>query len=406
MASLAQKLQRVGQLKLTQSQEALYSLNNQLQQKQNDLNRSILAHREEKEAALLLRQQREEQTKKAEEQRREAQRQRLAQEEAKRNKEALLQAQKEKAEQERLAQQAALTQQEKIEELQAMDTTEDEQPADESADFLASLRREEQAQGIKAKSFWDNLTFKDPQKWLTGSLGYATTLRNLETLNSGREALKVGLNLNPISYFFASTTMSFDLNSYENIYYQPDFSYSFGYSDWHPNTFSLVYSNYMDNKFFPEEGKSRFNFQSGTWDLGYHNKFDAISFNANFKYVPQKRSKRLYLKAGTTLADTVVTSLQVKHYVDEEQNRIRLSAKTFLSDNLFISGSAYTYTDSDKQKPLDPDYAYSIGWKSKKPFAPSITYSNYYMPTRWGWKEEEGPHFKDGVLSVNFSLKF
>jgi len=79
-------------------------------------------------------------------------------------------------------------------------------------------------------------------------------LKNLEESNSGRETLKATIMVHPHSYYFLGTTMSFDVNNYNNIYYQPDFSYSFGYSDWHQDTFSWNYSNYANNKFSPKEG--------------------------------------------------------------------------------------------------------------------------------------------------------
>jgi len=246
--------------------------------------------------------------------------------------------------------------------------------------------------------------FKPLNKWFKSSVGFSSTINNINDNDYGREAVKTTIMVNPYSYFFAGTTMSFDLNNYENIYYQPDFSYSFGYSDWHLNTFEFIYSNYANNKFTPEDGESRFNFQSGTWEVSYKTKVDKVKLSAKVKYVPIKNSKKLYIKAKTVVGENVMISAQLKHTLNTHQNRVTISAKTFISDKFFVSGSTYIYPESELQRSSDPDYAFSFGWKDSEPFHPSITYSNYYTPTRWN--NNEGPKFKDGTLSLKFNLKF
>lgn len=58
------------------------------------------------------------------------------------------------------------------------------------------------------------------------------------------------MQYSPISYFFGNMTIRVPLQNTSK--YSTDFVYSFGYDDWHPGTFSLVYGNYNDNNsFFP-----------------------------------------------------------------------------------------------------------------------------------------------------------
>jgi len=283
---------------------------------------------------------------------------------------------------------------EEINELEKIDLYEGDKHSSETALFMEnSLANKHSKSGFKPLS-----------KWLSCSLGYGTTLNNLREQDYGREALKTTCNLTPYSYFFAGTTLSFDLNDYKNPYYQPDFSYSFGYSDWHQDTWSFGYSNYSNNKIHPKGKENRFNFQSGTWEVGYKNKIDNISIAAKVKYVPIHNTKKLIVSSKTTVLDKVMVSAQLQHNINSDQNRLTLSAKTFIYDKLFVSGSVYEYYKRDTKGAMDPDYAYSIGWKDSRPFHPSITYSNYYMPTRWA--SDEGPKFKDGSLSISFSLKF
>ena len=283
---------------------------------------------------------------------------------------------------------------EEVKALEKIDLYEGEQLSSETALFMENSLADKSSKS----------GFKPLSKWLSCSLGYGTTLNNLSEKNYGREALKTTCTLTPYSYFFAGTTLSFDINDYTNPYYQPDFSYSFGYSDWHQDTWSFGYSNYSNNKINPKGKENRFNFQSGTWEVGYKNKIDNISLAAKAKYTPIHNTKKLSVSSKTTVLDKVMVSAQLQHNITSKQNKLTLSAKTFIYDKLFVSGSIYEYYKKDTKGTLDPDYAYSIGWKDSRPFHPSITYSNYYMPTRWA--SDEGPKFKDGSLSVSFSLKF
>ncbi|CAA6800123.1 MAG: Unknown protein [uncultured Sulfurovum sp.] len=303
----------------------------------------------------------------------------------------------EEAERRRLQNNSSMTKEEEIVELEKLDLFESDQLGDE----VALFRQTKKKQGTG---------FKPLNKWFKFSVAYSTTLQNIEEPNSGREALKGTFMINPHSYYFLGATSSLDINNYNNIYYQPDFSYSFGYSDWHQDTFSWNYSNYANNKFSPKDGESRFNFQSGNWELAYKTKVedvalvDNIKLNAKIKYKPSSNSKKVYIKAKTVVLDDVMISAQLKHNITTKQNRLTLSAKTFLYDKFFVSGTAYEYYKPDSIGSNDGEYAYSFGWADSKPYHPSIIYSNYYTPTRWD--SDEGPKFKEGTLSVKFNLDF
>ena len=295
----------------------------------------------------------------------------------------------------RLAKLKESKQNKELKELEKIDLLESDQLSEETALFL---------ENSQSRKLFSLDGFKPLNKWFKASAGFSSTLNNIKDNDYGREALKATIMVNPYSYFFAGTTMSFDLNKYKNIYYQPNFSYSFGYSDWHLDTFEFIYSNYANNKFAPKEGESRFNFQSGTWEASYKTKVDKVKLSAKVKYVPINNRKKLYIKAKTVVGDNVMVSAQLKHTLNTHQNRVTLSAKTFVYDSFFLSSSAYIYPESELQRSSDPDYAFSFGWKDSKPFHPSITYSNYYTPTRWD--NDEGPKFKDATVSIKFNLKF
>ena len=281
-----------------------------------------------------------------------------------------------------------------IEELKKIDIIEGEHRTDE----VALL--------VDTKKTKGGSTFKPFDKWFKYSMGYSSNLMNFHEQDSGREALKFSLMANPYSYFFAGVTFSMDVNDYENIYYQPDFSYSFGYSDWHQDTWSFGYANYANNKINPEGKEKQFNFEEGTWDVGYKTKIDDISYRANLKHTVSRNSTIFSVSASTKIAKKTLVSAKVNHHFDYKQEQLVISSKTFLYDKFFVSSSVYLYSDLGKQTDLEPDYAYSFGWKDSRPFHPSITYSNYYTPTRWGGRTKSGPHFENGSLSLSFSLKF
>src|SRR5262245_25017123 len=63
--------------------------------------------------------------------------------------------------------------------------------------------------------------------------------------------VRASLRYNPLSYWFGSATFYAYLDPDSQASWEPDFSYSFGYDDWHPYTLSLVYSNYGGNRLHP-----------------------------------------------------------------------------------------------------------------------------------------------------------
>ena len=83
--------------------------------------------------------------------------------------------------------------------------------------------------------------------------------------------LQASIKYNPLSYWFINATFYYYLDSSLKASFNPDFSYSFGYDDWHPYTFSLVYSNYGGNRFNPNKRKNeRFTtFEEGTISIGW-----------------------------------------------------------------------------------------------------------------------------------------
>ncbi|MCH9672317.1 MAG: hypothetical protein K0U93_12790, partial [Gammaproteobacteria bacterium] len=80
---------------------------------------------------------------------------------------------------------------------------------------------------------------------------------------------KATIKYNPLSYWYFSATFSRYFDEELQAPWNGDFSYSFGYDDWHPYTLSLVYSNFGGNRLNPDRSKGeRFTtFEEGSFNL-------------------------------------------------------------------------------------------------------------------------------------------
>ena len=78
------------------------------------------------------------------------------------------------------------------------------------------------------------------------------------------------IKYNPLSYWYVNTTFYKYLRSDYQASWDPDFSYGFGYDDWHPYTLSLTYANYGGNRLNPDKKKAKSLQRSGRelfrWD--------------------------------------------------------------------------------------------------------------------------------------------
>lgn len=73
---------------------------------------------------------------------------------------------------------------------------------------------------------------------------------------SGDPSISTTWMWSPINYWFVRVSLSKSLTSSGGL----DWSYSFGYSDWHPFTFSLTYDNWGSNPIFDSSQGNSFNF--------------------------------------------------------------------------------------------------------------------------------------------------
>lgn len=201
----------------------------------------------------------------------------------------------------------------------------------------------------------------------------------------------------PLGYWFAKINAFYYLNRKAQAPWDPDFTYSFGYDDWHPYTLSLIYENYSANRFSPDRqaGEKNTAFDEGRYRFGW--KFPLPDFLA-----------RPMLFAPDSQQISCVFEYHLSPRYQTENGERGRHKKNLLLDCIYpISGSWYFkssffhYFDADKQQPWDPDYAYELGYK-KDGF--SIQYKNY-TGNRFPWhdgKPGDGG-FKNGSLSFSWA---
>ena len=181
--------------------------------------------------------------------------------------------------------------------------------------------------------------------------------------------------------------------------WNPDFTYSFGYDDWHPGTFSLTYANYGGNRIKPDrsQGESVTHVEEGTITVAYKIPIP-ISFEAFFVPHPDNR-----------LSAAVAAHLTPRY--QQASSTERGDWKKSLSANFryrfyrwwYAEASAHYYPEQGQQQPWDPDYTYGFGFFDWHPGTVSIRYSNFAANRFPGHDSSTGTSWRDGGLTIAWS---
>lgn len=255
---------------------------------------------------------------------------------------------------------------------------------------------------------WENGSFGD--RW-SANIAFNQPLLTTEPTNlpagSGQSAsnynqvASLTLKYSIIGNWFASSSFYYNIDQEQKQPWNPDFTYVFGYSDWRPYTFSLVYSNYGGNRFNPEEGNKVTEFQQGTWALGW--KFPitspwrelltftddgSIGCQVDFNYTPE-------------YFDLASTSYKNHH------KTLSLGCKYSIYGNWYVNGTAFYYFDKDQRQPWNPDFTYGFGYFDWRPGTITVQYNNY-SGNRWRSSErgENTGLFKHGAIMIAYSFDF
>jgi hypothetical protein len=225
-----------------------------------------------------------------------------------------------------------------------------------------------------------------------------------------KSTLTATLSYNPLSYWFATATAYtyWDLESNE-LYspeskadWDPDFTYSFGYADWHPFTLGLAYSNFGANRFNPDK------------EVGEkHTKFDEGTYALNWNFIIPRALEELFIVhesggVAGSIAFNLTPSFQNLATMSEEswKQSVTLNIKYTIYKWWYFTFTLYYYPKSWHRQPWDPDFTYGFGYFDWHPGAFSIQYNNY-AGNRYPWdsSDDEGAGFDDGALTISWSWK-
>lgn len=256
---------------------------------------------------------------------------------------------------------------------------------------------------------WQRL-FSGSESSFSAALSYSTTLEKTGVrVPTGEESsvthqrynqrALLSMQYSPLSYFFANITLGTPIQDASK--YSTNFVYSFGYDDWHPGTFSLVYGNYgSSNYFYPAKGDQHTYFDQGKWTLAY--KFS----------LPASIEPYLLLNQKDNLICQVGYSYVARFYsladngLQRNKNQLLASCGYTLLQHYFLRVSTFYYLDDQQQQPWDSDYTYSFGYVSSYlPGAVSLRYDNY-SGARYPWRASSSTNFRQGTINLSWTLPF
>jgi len=211
---------------------------------------------------------------------------------------------------------------------------------------------------------------------------------------------QLGLRYSPHqSYWFGQMTFIRYVNADRQQRWNPDFTYSFGYDDWHPGTFSAVYSNYTGNRFFPDpaSNEKRSAFNQGQWSLGY--KFSLPEELKPIFLVGDDDQLGCSGNVNLTPRYSDLRSRSVKPY----KKSLALGCRYTRPSGWYANVTLLAYPDRSQQQPWDPDFTYGFGYFDWRPGTISVQYNNYSGNRLPGHNVPGDGRFRKGSISMSWS---
>lgn len=191
-----------------------------------------------------------------------------------------------------------------------------------------------------------------------------------------------------------------DLSIIKYAYKQPwnsDFTYVFGYDDWHTNTFSFQYANYSNNRINPSQGERFTRFEQG-------------SFSTSYKFLyPNFTSKSI--DDQNRVNGSIGLSVVPKYYNSIENKKkylryiVSIGASYQLIPRLNLGISLLHYVKKEPQASWEPDFTYTLSYSIPlNSGSITLSYQNY-NGTRYPWRKNHRNFLaiKDGAIGIAFS---
>lgn len=211
-------------------------------------------------------------------------------------------------------------------------------------------------------------------------------------------ALRLNLRYQPVGYWFANVTVHKYLDKAERKPWDPDFTYSFGYDDWHPYTFSLVYSNYSNNRFDPDDGDPVSRLDHGSISAGYK------------APVPKALARHLLIDPALSIDCRANVNVTPRFDRDDGstgkwKRSASLGCRYPFTRRVYLDFTAFAWDHG--QQPWDPDFTYGFGFFDYRSDRLSIQYANY-SGNRFPWRHaRKGTgRFENGGVLISWSHEF
>ena len=213
-------------------------------------------------------------------------------------------------------------------------------------------------------------------------------------------SINASIKYNPLTYWFVNASFYKYWNENLKSPWSPDFSYTFGYNDWHPWTLSLVYSNYGGNRFSPIDSETVTSFWEGTFALGWN--IECPTFIKELSAITESSDIGLKLNYNVTPKYFDLKSLEKKSW----NQSLSMNIKYSIYKNLYSNINLFYYIDSEKQQPWNPDFTYGFGYFDWHIGTISIQYNNY-SGNRYPWRRDKTvTMISSGSIMISWSWAY
>jgi hypothetical protein len=281
---------------------------------------------------------------------------------------------------------------------QAPKTTWDEIKAGILSSFSFSfeeMKRKELQEGFTVGG---GLTIPLKRRLPTNETGYLT-----QGQTATNYAITGSVTYVPVTFWFWNVTAYKYLDNKYKAPWNPEFSYRFGYDDWHPYTFSLVYGNYGGNRIFPDKSKGEewTYFNRGTISLGW--KFPEPDFIGKIFLFDTTQTINHSINYNVTPRYTDVSGKNLQKW----KQSVSFSTYYPVYSWFYWSFNLIYYPKPEQQQPWDPDYTYGFGYFDWHRGAVNVQYSNY-AGNRYPWRKSSTGKggFLDGSISISSNWTF
>jgi hypothetical protein len=209
--------------------------------------------------------------------------------------------------------------------------------------------------------------------------------------------LSASVKYTPLGYWFASGSAYYYLNADNQRAWSPDFTYVFGYDDWHPYTLSLVYANYGGNRFSPSRSSG-----------GQRTQFGEGGVTLAWKFRAPPAAQRAIVLPGSSGLEMNVNYTWTPRYstlrgdTETWKQKAGVTVKYGIYKWLYVTTTVHHYPHRSQQQPWDPDFTYGFGYFDWHPRTFSLQYNNY-AGNRFPWRRGARAGFRDGILSLAWS---